>query len=352
MLVSAAAGNNCRALGTGGGGNGVLLRGIWCRVLASKLPYPAMRTVLLTSCTNRKKAVPLPGLSARELPFAGMAAVAATWARRVAEAMERLPAIDLYSGRSFSEARAAATEAGAPLYVLSAGLGVVAADAHVPSYALTVVQSSSDSVATRIAERMDPQQWWTHLTQAQRVPSPVAALVRQYPAHRIVIACSSAYVRMIEADLLSLPIEDLVRVRIIGPQASAEVPESLTALIMPYDARFDGPQGPNPGTRSDFPQRAARHFLSLALDDDPAAVAVDIGAVRSMLQAWARPPVVPRATRSDDEIRTLICAHWDRAGGSSARMLRVLRDDLQVSCEQKRFAQLFREIKQGAGRDG
>lgn len=311
-----------------------------------------MRIVVLTSCTNRKKVAPVQGLSAHDLPVAPPAVVAATWVQRLSAAVGRVRVSDLYSGRAFSEARAAAAESKAALYVLSAGLGIVAADAQAPGYALTIVRSAPDCVLRRVAECGDAAQWWMHLAAAQGVAMPVANLVRQYPSQRIVIACSSAYVQMIQADLQSLPDDELLRVRLIGPQMSATLPERLASLVMPYDGRFDGPRSPNPGTRSDFPQRAARHFLSLPLEASPRAPAADAGVVRAVLGSWPWPTTIRRKTQSDEEIRTLIEAHWHRAGGNSARMLRILRDELQVACEQKRFAGLFRGIKQGAGRDG
>ena len=37
--------------------------------------------------------------------------------------------------------------------------------------------------------------------------------------------------------------------------------------------------------------------------------------------------------------------HWDAVGGSSSRLLRLFRDDLNIACEQGRFAALARVIR-------
>ena len=66
-------------------------------------------------------------------------------------------------------------------------------------------------------------------------------------------------------------------------------------------------------------------------------------AVAEALGRFPSPPRFFRSPRTDVEIADLILANWERAEGKSSRMLRVLRDDLDIACEQSRFARLFRE---------
>jgi hypothetical protein len=42
------------------------------------------------------------------------------------------------------------------------------------------------------------------------------------------------------------------------------------------------------------------------------------------------------------EIIDLVLRDWDVVGGRSSMMLRHLRDELRVACEQQRFAGLFK----------
>jgi hypothetical protein len=114
---------------------------------------------------------------------------------------------------------------------------------------------------------------------------------------------------------------------------------------MPDESRFSGPDSPLPGTLSDFAQRAMRHFVQAVLPRAPAGgdatshqVAVEQSLIGLRSQADIRRNRVP-----DGEIIELIARHWTRADGKSARMLRLLRDQLGLACEQGRFARLFQE---------
>jgi hypothetical protein len=52
---------------------------------------------------------------------------------------------------------------------------------------------------------------------------------------------------------------------------------------------------------------------------------------------------------TDEEIVVLIREHWSAAQAQSTRMLRLLRDDLGVACEQGRFSRLFRRVRSQMG---
>jgi len=68
--------------------------------------------------------------------------------------------------------------------------------------------------------------------------------------------------------------------------------------------------------------------------------------VRASL-AGMRPPLTKRDRRLDDiELAAVIRHYWDETDGSATRMLRLLRDEMGIACEQKRFAVLFRQLKQ------
>lgn len=63
-------------------------------------------------------------------------------------------------GRGFSLGANAAAHASAPLFVISAGLGVVPGTAAVPSYGLTVGTRTGDAIGSRAAGSFDPATWW------------------------------------------------------------------------------------------------------------------------------------------------------------------------------------------------
>ena len=47
----------------------------------------------------------------------------------------------------------------------------------------------------------------------------------------------------------------------------------------------------------------------------------------------------------DEEIKSIIRKHWHDVEGRSGKMLRLFRDHLMIACEQKRFSDLFKEVK-------
>src|SRR5687768_7737726 len=109
-----------------------------------------MRITVVTNCTARK-AVRAPRLlRARSLPVGALKTVAKEWKRRLAGATERVPAAKLYQGRGFQEARRAAQLAQTPLYIISAGLGLITERDFIPAYSLTVSNDHLDAVSRRL----------------------------------------------------------------------------------------------------------------------------------------------------------------------------------------------------------
>src|SRR5207248_2963741 len=116
--------------------------------------------LIVTTCSNRKRIAPLHGLRARDLAVGTPHEVADSWASRLAHAKAAAQAKELYCGRNFAEARNTARDLRAPLYVVSAGLGLVSAEDVIPSYALTVSPGSPDSIHARISPGCSAQEWW------------------------------------------------------------------------------------------------------------------------------------------------------------------------------------------------
>ena len=116
---------------------------------------------------------------------------------------------------------------------------------------------------------------------------------------------------------------------------------------MPYDERFDGPDSVLPGTRSDFPQRVTSHFVENILNptEENATTADHSRKVSDFLKGKRAPILVKREQNTDEQIRQIILRRWSDARDSSAVMLRLLRDEEKIACEQKRFSQLFKAIK-------
>ena len=163
----------------------------------------------------------------------------------------------------------------------------------------------------------------------------------------ILIALPETYLEMLAPDLTALPPSAQERIRIFTGAPIERLPPALQPYRMPYDNRLDGPDSPRPGTVSDFASRALAHFVALGRGRAPqATLADDAEAVSSDLASWRRPDKFNRQRHDDKTMLELIDRHWEGNGGSSSRLLRFFRDELNIACEQSRFAGLARQVRE------
>lgn len=247
-------------------------------------------------------------------------------------------ASELYKGRSISDAASAAAALQGRLFVVSAGLGLVAADDQVPNYNLTVTPGSV--LAEMLASQgLGVHEWWAALTKTSSSP-----LSRLATHSSVFLALPATYLRLVREDLAAIPPTARKHVRIFTSEAGrAEIPDLVSPCVMPYDDRLETVSGFD-GTRADFPQRALRHFVE-RLRGHELSAADGRSAVVASLSSQLRRELPQRVRMSDDDICALIRARWEDCVGSSTRLLRYLRDDALVSCEQGRFRALWQSLK-------
>jgi hypothetical protein len=302
-------------------------------------------TLVITTCTNRKRKPISGSLRVSALPQAPIDVVACDWASRLSAASDVFPARDIYGGRSFREALIAADLLEARLLIVSAGLGLVCADTHVPPYASTVLTNSPDSIASRVMGEYAVAAWWQALSVGSPFSQSLAAAVASTDG-LICAALSDTYIEMIAGELCALPVQVLARLRLFTRAPVDRVATALRPFIMPYDDRLDGLDSPVRGTRGDFSGRALRHFAEFIFHEMDDRSADDHGvAVAAALDGWRMAERFERRRLDDSAIIDLISEHWDAERGSSTRLLRRLRDDLGVACEQGRFADLARRVR-------
>jgi hypothetical protein len=309
-----------------------------------------MSVLLVTPCTNRKLGrARTTALSPSLLRTGPQECVTTQWLSLVQAASDNSSADNLYGGRGFKEALATVAPHRDRLWIISAGLGLIHAQAPAPAYNLTVTPGHAHSVQSRISGKpFCARSWWADLNARLREGFDLATFVRSFPRSTVVVTLSAAYTTLVSSDLLQLAAHELSQVRIVGPASVQSLPEPLHPYWMPYDVRFDGPDSPLPGTRADYPQRVARHFVAMIeRGGSEAGLADHRAAVTAFLRELTPPLRLERVRMDDDSIRAAILEHWSDARGSSARMLRILRDEKGISCEQGRFAKLFRALKQG-----
>lgn len=307
-----------------------------------------MSNIVITTCTNRKSQTAESALQARNMDVGDLDAVAKEWVCRLSGVKEKHEPSNVYCGRSYLEAVKAASVASGPLYVISAGLGLVAPKQKIPAYDLTTAKSSSDHIQSRINSNTKSCDWWRALNRVSGKGNPIAKLVKSNSDALVIIGLSSTYLEMIESDLGSLDQNDRMRLRIVGIRPGQSLPEWISPLVMPYDDRLDGPDTPIPGTRGDFAQRALRHFCETisGINNKKRSLGTHRALVLSSLEGMRRPKQISRRPVSDKELIDLVSDLWDRANGHSSKMLRILRDEECIACEQGRFSTLFKQAKE------
>ena len=307
-------------------------------------PAPGPVAVVITICSHRKRTRPPSESTPVSVPIGSQHAVQTAWIAKIRTLPPSGVAGALYAGRGFRLATQAAEITGAKLYVLSAGLGLVASDKQVPLYGLTVSGRHSESVAARVPGEFDSAAWFSGLLSGPHSDqwSDVMAL----GSGRVLIALTRPYAQMVGKSLSTLGPQALARLRIFGASLASALPLALHPAIAPYDSRLDAIL---PGTRADFSQRALLHFVrSVATKFDARNRDADYAAVEAALRGVAIPNRPHRPRRTDTEILQLILARLQFQSGV-ARILRALRDEEGVACEQARFSKLYRTALQRRG---
>lgn len=303
-----------------------------------------MSTVIITNCTNRKR---LGGHSPLELCASqnlSLAALATAWARQLSNPKAILPAASLYAGRSVRDAKWVAKKLNAELMFASAGLGLIESEHPCPPYNLTIA-AVPGSIRPRL-ERMglSASDWWDAINRIWHRPSPISELAHCPKTERILIALSANYIDLIANDLKQITISFQHKIRLFTSRPGiARLPSELRPFAMPYDERLESCSS-FAGTQSDFPQRAMRHFVEHIKAPTDCADA-DYRAVLTAMDALIPVAVVKRRKASDEEVQMLMTQAWEVHKGSSSRLLRYLRDEALVSCEQSRFRGLWLELK-------
>jgi hypothetical protein len=304
---------------------------------------------IITTCTNRKRA-PIPdGMLARSLARSTLEEVAKEWHQRVGGPHPVIRAKDLYAGRAFREALDVSDRIGAAFMVISAGYGLVFGNQLISAYGLTTARHSPDAISKRLqSNSFKPSDWWSALNRQNGAISPISMTVRESPKTQFIIALSASYLKLVTNDLLCLEDDEIQRLRLTGLRPSETIPRRLAPVVLPYDDRLDGPDSPIPGTRGDFAQRSLRHFVDeVFLANPQGSPEAHRYSVASALKGLRRPQKFNRTPMSDDDLVRVIRANLDIVNGQSTKMLRHLRDNLQIACEQKRFQGLFGRAVEG-----
>jgi hypothetical protein len=306
----------------------------------------AHEIIVITSCTSRKKKAGTV-LTLENADTAGsLKVLAKKWQQQVQAASQGHlhAAAELYGGRSITEAKRAADSLSAPLHIVSAAHGLLRADDSIPSYDVTVTPAPGNPLH-RCLLRLgrSPADWWPALIEAFGEQRSLAGLVARSPESLVLLAVPSIYLILLSEELADLSDDVVSRLRVLtSSHGASTLPARLQSAVMPYDDRLEGLAAYS-GTRSDFPQRALRHFVTvLAGHKMPLETARQ--QVHEAMCALQKPVLPERQRKTDDEIIALLRQNWKRLNGSATALLRYLRDDALVSCEQSRFRSLRQHL--------
>jgi hypothetical protein len=301
-------------------------------------------TVVVTNCTTRKRqGHPFLQLPATRRPHS-VDELADRWLTHLRRSKKRIQAGELYLGRSIVEAKTVAQLLGGALYFASAGVGLVRHTDSVPFYDLTVADGEGSIAPTLDALGATSGDWWSALNAARGQHQPLASLIAMPQVRAGYIALPASYIALVGNDLAALGGASRGKLRIFTSKAgSRQIPTDLQRYVMPYDERLESLPD-FAGTRTEFPQRAMRHFIQI-LHGNQLSLPDAIDAVTRSLAPLREPSMPVRVRRTDIEIEALIRKNWTVHEGNSARLLRFLRDNALVACEQSRFRDIWHNVK-------
>lgn len=236
----------------------------------------------------------------------------------------------------------------AHLWSLSAGYGLVPADALVYPYAATFQPGHVDSVSrlSGAEQVVDHRRWWELLTAQpgpdEQAPRSVADLVRQAPSACVLIVASPAYLLALEADLLRAVPEStdsggLIIISSSVPRMTPELEQHRVAST----ARLQSVVG---GSLVSLHARVARWVIQTATGHG-----YQLAAVKNMVAAATNdlhpPTKYQRLRATDEEVRTFLRTRISAEPEiSHTRLLHEWRS-AGHACEQGRFRELFQEVR-------
>jgi hypothetical protein len=303
-------------------------------------------TIIITNCTNRKKGLVEKELNADSLDIDVIDIVAKQWMDRLSHAKVCNIAGQVYCGRSFREASDSAEYLKSPLYIVSAGLGVVNSESKIPLYNLTVSNGVTNSINSKIINKTNPNEWWQLIITENPFGKSLSDVIVDYSENLILIALSKPYISLIKDELANIPEQIQKNLRFFGKNLNLFLPDHLIENWMPYDDRLDSSGIGYSGTQTDFAQRALRHFVMEILDKKHLIDAkTHSNLVLNYLTPFTKREVPKRKQMNDQDIENIIRKNWILGKGQSSLLLRFIRSELGIACAQSRFQRIYHIVK-------
>ena len=217
-------------------------------------------------------------------------------------------------------------------------MGLIQSTELVPSYSLTISPGHEVSIQNFIAEKIDPSDWWEKVVTSDFSIPHLSQLADE--SDLLLVSLTSPYVRMLSSQLRELG----RRVMIFTGDHSILDRYGLSSKSSPYTNAFDGRNCPVPGTKGDFAQRIHSDFIS-RLRAAEMDLEVAIKSVKNDMIDWVAPERKINKRLCDAEILHLIKRHKVKFSDIGS-LHKFFRHDLGVACEQKRFSNLYRKLRE------
>ena len=335
---------------------------------------------IIVNCANRKRIS--PKISLREIAESDLEKRAEIWWKRLNNSScsslqsgnsvsgndKKLEAINLYVGSYWASIRKLPIMAESigfdpRLWVISAGYGLISASEKIFSYSATFSKSDKDSVIT--GKNSCPnkthvlQKWWKTISNyaiSGDNPRSIGQLIKNHSNDCFLIVASFDYLSAIEQDLndgLNF-LSDLDKLIIITSNKSKIFDGKLSKHLIPSDARLQCNKGCpefcekhliKPGIRG-----AISSNLALKIIEDVKTQDFNASKIKYQIEEFIKqsPQLLSykRTRLKDDEVRKFIATELNKVPSSSCSfLLRELRNSGQA-CEQKRFTQLYKKVKE------
>ncbi|HYH79469.1 MAG TPA: hypothetical protein VEX86_06720 [Longimicrobium sp.] len=303
---------------------------------------------VLVTCTKGKTAAPASGLQLAQVAESTPEARAEQWIERLVQSLPGTVALrDLYAGDHWQVALSllngsTASGRGVTLWVCSAGYGLLPLDCAVAPYSATFSSGHRDSVyraGDRLSRAETFRRWWSALAgwegPREGAPRTVRDLASRAPGAAIVVVASEPYLRACAGDLVAAA-GVLDRPSALSVVSAGARVRDLERHLLRFGKELRARVG---GGDMSLNPRVARDLLRHA--EEPT-----VEEFSRLLDEWrrdaTRPAALCRPTQTDAEVLAFVHAELDRdAGATWSALLRKLRDQKGLACEQKRFRRVY-----------
>ncbi len=266
-----------------------------------------------------------------------------------------IPARGLYLGSHWKESLEAERTArdldlNPTLWILSAGYGLLAADETVVPYSASFApgEDSIQNLKWRdsLAANHRPRNWWNWIN--QRVEGEgLSRFHEEKEGATYLFILSQEYYAALEHELLELigAGKNVILVSAGLYRQRNKAAPLVRPHILPFSDRFKQVDPYLNKTNVTLNARLGKWLI----ENYAEILAEGVDTLTPLLQTVADsvpdPDRKPVNRMTDDEVLMFITKHFGPAHDSATKLLRKLRDEAGLSCEQKRFGSLFRRFQ-------